>query len=225
MAGLLGDARLELPLQGLASPTRIETAQQKLLTYYNPYRDGLAWAGKYFLDDLPEDQREAVQEDVFKKIPGLRRVLRLSNPEMTQFEETANKERRENSKKFQQDLTVEHFVDGNDREGYLQWLDTQLPDDVKRLESKWKREWLIVKNYVDKFPKFWLSQSRKAPRIRAASLYREWAKLDTEKDRKELLEMVWKIPGYRTKDTYLYFLNFKRIGKKEAKESGKETGN
>ena len=213
-AKAMGKARLYEPLSGLASPMRLETAQEKLLTYYNPYRDGLAWAGKYFLDDLPEEQREMMTQDTFKRIPGLRRLLSLSNPESKRYEESTAFTREENSRTFQQDLKVEGFADGGDRDGYVRWRDTQPREDRERLEGKWRREWTDRKRLVDRFPKFWLSEARKPPRVRAYSLYKEWSKLDNDKEKQKLLDMVWEIPGFKSELTYRHFKNFQREGSK-----------
>ncbi len=182
-------------LTGL-SPERLRYALEQYFTYGNIYTSVGSYAWKVILDELPEEERQMVTEELILKQPFVRRFARTTQPTHALIKETektkieANTERYKLTRKF--DLLSQRFYDKEISKEEIDSFLKELPIEEKvRLK---RRHFRLGK--IQELPekRWWLELAETPSEARALIYWNRW-RVAAEEEKTILEKNRLRVPG------------------------------
>lgn len=194
----------ELGIQ--VSPSRLQYAVEKFLTSNNIYEDLVGLGAKKLFANLDDKAVSQVRDDMFRQIPGLRRVIAETSPDQKERESLKRLVVKENTARLKNNQEVIRLVNAGESGKARVFAKGQADQNEReRLE---RRIEIIERNKT--LPDFWINLAEQSPSVRATYFWQEWVKAD-ETQKKELWKMATSIQGFRSADFNRYFHNLLRL--------------
>lgn len=192
------------------SPVRMHRAIQKLTTYRNPFAHIGMMGYKVLMQNLPEDAQKEFNDKIWTELPGVRRLVKETNPRLKRSKKLKVISREENSRQLIQNRELKTLVDiGIDRD-IKDFIRNQPKEDESRLDKRWTRQVTMERLNL---PARFVDMTFVDNRVRALAFYREWVVLDKD-GQKQLEEAVSQVPKFVTPTFEDIFEGFVIAGKK-----------
>jgi hypothetical protein len=182
------------------SPERLRYATKQLFTSGNIWTSLVGFGVNEVMQELSPKERETVSEMTLDQVPGIRRVMRSTRPDLALRKSVEkqkielNTERLRRNREF--DALADRFFVGNtDTKEIVEYLRRSPREERKRLQRRFKVQ-RRLKGVSNKG--FWFDLLELPPEARAANYWNKWVQLD-EAARLELDRQSRKVPGFRSK--------------------------
>jgi hypothetical protein len=181
------------------SPERTRYALQQFFTYGNIYTDLVGGGLSQMMGQLPHDVREKTTNDMLRRAPFARRIMKTTNPYTEHSKALEDARLQENTRRFMQnrelDALAEQYYSGRLPPARIKgYIAEQPKPDRDRLESRFER-YGKTRKIPDR--RWWLNLSDLSPEVRARVYWLRYESADsTEKG--QLTRQLKQVPGVST---------------------------
>ena len=209
------------------SPERLDYALKQIFTRGNIYTSIVSGGVGFLVNGLPEKDKGKVLAEVITRLPIIRRAFELTPPyspkelkeqEKAKVEENTRKQRQKielnkMSNLYYRKLYDEKIKDKTQLNEIKDFIREQPKYDQARLK-KWFTDYGSVYNIPEK--SWWLQLMNQSPEVRALLFFNKYIESD-EKKKKEMIELLNKLPSLKSSRANEVFGDLMRAYKKAVK--------